>query len=290
MLSPKQEDVRCRLITDDLIEPVIGCLTRGFPVRPKTYWIAALERMSRRPGIGEYPRYGYALEAKGKIVGVILLIFSLRESAAGRYVRCNISSWCVDAEYRACAILLHMAAVKHKEVTFLNISPATHTRATIEALGFQRFSNGQIFSAPILSGSPGKVSVRASTWEGPGSELPECERKILSELASLGCWALVCVKDGAAYPFVFQRRVVLRFIPCSHLIYCRSLAEFARFAGPIGRHLLFRAGPFCIVDTNGSAPGLVGRYFAGRNPKYFKGRVQPVVGDLSDTELAIFGA
>jgi hypothetical protein len=290
MHQPKQDDVRCRLITDDLIEAVIECLVRGFPLRARSYWVGALERMSRRAAIGDYPRYGYALEAKGKIVGVILLIFSRRESDAGSHVRCNISSWCVDAEYRAGAILLHMAAVKHKEVTYLNISPATHTRPTIEALGFQCFSSGQIFSAPILSGSPGDGSVRAFEPDGSGSELPENERKILSELASLGCCALVCVKDGAAHPFVFQRRVVLRIIPCSHLIYCRSLADFARFAGPIGRYLLFRAGPFCIVDANGSTPGLVGRYFPGRNPKYFKGRFPPVVGDLSDTELAIFGA
>jgi hypothetical protein len=290
MLQPNHDDVRCRLITDDMIEPVIGCLVRGFPLRPASYWVGALERMSRRTAIGDYPRYGYALEANGKTVGVILLIFSSRESDAGSYVRCNISSWCVDAEYRACAILLHMAAVKHKEVTYLNISPATHTRPTIEALGFQRFSNGQIFSAPILSGSPGDVRVRAFGLDGSGSGLPGNERKILSELAALGCWALICVKDGAAYPFVFQRRVVLRVIPCSHLIYCRGLADFARFAGPIGQYLLFRAGPFCIVDANGSTPGLVGRYFAGRNPKYFKGRFPPIVGDLSDTELAIFGA
>ena len=290
MLKSNRYDVLCRLITDDVIDQVVDCLKRGFPHRPKSYWVSALDKLARRAAIEDYPRYGYALEAKGQIVGVVLLIFSRREGEAGSYIRCNISSWCVDTEYRASAVLLHVTAVKRKEVTYLNISPAVRTRPAIEALGFQRFSNGQIFSAPILSTFQRNVRVRSFTADGPELKLlSESERKILAEHAAFGCRALVCVKDGAAYPFVFQRRAILRVIPCAHLIYCRSMSEFFRFAGPIGRHLLFRSGPFCILDATGPAGGLVGRYFPERNPKYFKGPVPPRVGDLSYTELAVFG-
>ena len=180
--------------------------------------------------------------------------------------------------------------VKRKEVTYLNISPAVRTQPAIEALGFQRFSNGQIFSAPILSTPQPNARVRAFRTDGPEAALlSEGERKILAEHAAFGCCSLVCVKDGAAYPFVFRRRAVLLFIPCSHLIYCRSMSEFVRFAGPIGRYLLFRSGPFCIVDATGSVGGLVGRYLPERNPKYFEGPVPPSLGDLSYTELAVFG-
>ena len=160
-------DVLCRLITDDVIDQVVDCLKRGFPHRPKSYWVSALDKLARRAAIEDYPRYGYALEAKGQIVGVVLLIFSRREGEAGSYIRCNISSWCVDTEYRASGVLLHVTAVKRKEVTYLNISPAVRTRPAIEALGFQRFSNGQIFSAPILSTFQRNVRVRSFTADGP---------------------------------------------------------------------------------------------------------------------------
>lgn len=291
MLTSKRSDVLYRLITDDVIGQVVDCLQRGFPERPRSYWVEAFERMSRRAAIEDYPRYGYALAAKGQIVGVLLLIFSRREGEAEGGVRCNLSSWCVDKEYRSHALLLHMMAVKHKEATYLNISPAEHTRGTIEALGFRRFTNGQMFLAPILSTPQRSVRVSAFTADGPDSALLcQSERQILADHAALGCRALVCVKDGAAYPFVFQDRVVFRrLIPCPHLIYCRSIDEFVRFASPIGRHLLFRTGPFCVIDATGPMEGLVGRYFPERVPKYFKGPVPPHVGDLSYTELVIFG-
>ena len=65
--------------------------------------------------------------------------------------------------------------------------------------------------------------------------------------------------------------------------------EFVFFAGPIGRYLLWRAWPIFLADANGPTPGLVGRYFAEYGPKYFKGPLQPRLGDLAYTELTILG-
>ena len=247
--------------------------------------------MSRRAGIGDYPRFGYALETKGAIVGVILLIFSRRGGEAGGGVRCNISSWCVDEEYRGHALSLHLMAVRHKEVTYLNISPAMHTRSTIEALGFRRFSNGQMFFAPILSRPQPGVRVCAFSTDGPEARLlSPGERQLLADHVAMGCRALVCVKDGAAYPFVFQDRMVFRrLVPCPQLIYCRRIEEFSRFANSIGRYLLPRTGPFSVVDATGPIEGLAGRYFPERSPKYFKGPAPPSLGDLSYTELVVLG-
>lgn len=287
---PAQRGLACRLIADEDIGAVVDCLQRGFPERPRTYWTRALERLARRAPIGDYPRYGYALVAGDGVVGVLLAIFSQR-GEGGADIRCNLSSWCVDEEYRGYASLLHLAAVKRKEVTYLNISPALHTRPVIEALGFRRFSNGQIVLAPCLS--PRRRNARVRAFEPDGSDallLPPSERAVLADHAALGCRALVCVEDGAVYPFVFQDRAILRsLLPCPQLIYCRSMEEFARFAGAIGRYLLFRTGPFCIVDATGPIAGLVGRYFPERVPRYFKGPVHPGCGDLAYTELVLLG-
>jgi hypothetical protein len=291
MLKPKQTDIICRLIGDDDIEQVVDCLERGFPERSRPYWTDGIGRMSRRETIGDFPRYGYCLQASERIVGVLLLICSRRGAAGGGVIRCNLSSWCVDEEYRSHALTLHMMAVKRKEATYLNISPAAHTRPTIEALGYRPFSNGQMFFAPALSRAERAVRVCAFAADGPEARLlPQHERQVLAEHAAWGCRALICVKDGFAYPFVFQHRKSVRgLVACPQLVYCRSLDEFERFSGAIGRHLIFRVGPFCRVDAMAPVGGLVGRYFPEREPKYFKGPDPPGLGDLSYTELVIFG-
>jgi hypothetical protein len=283
-------DIICRLIADNDIEQVVDCLERGFPERSRAYWTDGISRMSQRETIGDFPRYGYCLRTSERIVGVVLLIYS-RRGAQGGAIQCNLSSWCVDEEYRTHALALHMMAVKRKETTYLNISPAAHTRATMEALGFRRFSHGQMFFAPALSRAERDIRVCAFAADAPEAMLlSQHERQVLTEHAAWGCRALICVKDGFAYPFVFQHRKIVRgLIACPQLVYCRSLDEFVRFSGAIGRHFFFRMGPFCRVDAIAPIGGLVGRYFPKREPKYFKGPDPPGLGDLSYTELVIFG-
>jgi hypothetical protein len=291
MSTSLRSEVLCLEITDDLLEPVIDCLQRGFPERPRTYWANALERMSKRDAVADFPRYGYALAAESQIVGVILLIFSRCDGESDGDIRCNLSSWCVDKEFRSYAPLIHFTAVKRKEATYLNISPAEHTRKTIEAFGFRRFSNGQTILTPILSSPQRGVRVLPFVPHGPEASLmPSNEQRLLAEHAAMGCLSLVCVSNGHAHPFVFQRRAIFhRLISCPQLIYSRSMDEFLRFAGPIGRFLLFRTGPICAVDALGPLAGTVGRYFPERAPKYFKGPKAPRLGDLSYTELVVLG-
>jgi len=291
MLATRTSGVRCRQIEDGDIDSVIDCLRRGFPRRRRAYWVRALARMAERPAIADFPKYGYVLEGAPGVVGVILVIYSRHAGPAGESVRCNLSSWCVDKEFRGYAMALHSMAVKRREVTYLNISPAAHTRPGVEALGFKRFCNGQMVFAPILSAWRPDVRVIAFAADAPEAALlSENERAILAEHAALGCRSLVCVKGRVAYPFVLQRRAAFhRLVPCQQLIYCRDMDEFVYFAGPIGRYLLMRAWPIFLADARGPVPGLVGKYLAERGPKYFKGQAPPELGDLSYTELAILG-
>lgn len=284
--------VVCREIVEDDFDAVVACLQRGFPGRPQDYWKRALNRMAQRPAIGDYPRFGYALFVGSDVVGVQLLIFSLRDAADHGGVVGNLSSWCVDEEYRSHSLALHMKAVKRPDVTYLNISPAMHTRKMIEALGFRPFSQGQTVVLPILSTRRSGVRVVAFAADRPEAALlTASERDILADHAALGCRALICLEMGLAYPFVFQPRAIVRNrIPCPHLIYCRDMSDFVRFAHAIGRYLMLRTGPLCVVDATGPAPGLVGRYFPGRlSPKYFKGPAAPGLGDLAYSELVVLG-
>ena len=282
--------VSCRAIDAGSFDGVVDCLARNLPGRNRGAWARAIENMSRLPPIEGYPRYGYALSANERIVGALLLIFFRRATDDLPYVQCNISSWCVDPQYRGSAILLHLAAVKHRQATFVNISPAPHTFATIEALGFRRISNGQILFAPKIWASRPDLRLHRFAADGADTSLlAPAERKILADHATLGCEALVGVQGDRAFPFVLQRRMLRRLIPCGQLIYCRAMGEFFEFSALIGRFLFPRSGPFLLIDAEAPMRGLLGHYFAERNPKYFKGSNPPRLGDLAYTELPVFG-
>jgi hypothetical protein len=283
--------VCCRPIGEDDLEGVIDCLSRGFPRRNRDYWTKALTRLSRRPVVADFPRYGFVIEDSGRIVGVMLTLYTLHHGSDGDSVRCNLSSWSVDTEYRPFAAKLGAMVVRPKNVTFTNISPAPGTLKLNKAFGFRLFSDGQFAFLPAL-GRPQPSSrvleIRADLPEL--ALLSDNERYILSEHQALGCLSLICMHKGEPVPFIFVRRRILRgLVPCWQVVYCRSLEDLSRCAGAVGRFLLRRGSPLCLVDATGRLPGLVGHYFHGKGAKYFRGPQRPALGDLTFTEIVIFG-
>jgi hypothetical protein len=122
--------------------------------------------------------------------------------------------------------------------------------------------------------------------------LPDDELSMLKRHAGYGCLSLVCRTADEVLPFVFfplRRRRGIIPLPALQLGFCREIADYGRCAGAIGRYLLRRGSPVVILDANGPIAGLVGIYSEARGRKYFKGPHQPRLGDLADTELAIFG-
>jgi hypothetical protein len=123
----------------------------------------------------------------------------------------------------------------------------------------------------------------------PAMSADPFEQEVLAQHAEHGCVSLWCVTSAGAYPFVFRPRLVKGLVPCAQLIYCSDIADFARFAGPLGRHLALQGRPIVIVDANGPITGLVGIFRRGSKPKYFRGPQRPRLGDLAYTEYAILG-
>lgn len=283
--------IRCRLIQAGDAPALTDLLVRGFPERSREYWAQALDTLARRDAPEGYPRFGYMLENDDAPVGVILMIFSRRGAAGADRIRCNISSWYVDEAFRGYASLLIAAAVRHKEVTYVNTSPATHTWRVIEAQGFKRYSEGQMLTMPALS--PWTAAARVRRFD-PGRDYGEAlsaeERDVLAFHAAHGCISLVVHTKKQAHPFVFlPRRVLMGLLPTMQLIYCREITEFQRFAGPLGRELLKRGHPTVIADGRERLKGLVGKFVRNSGPKYFKGPEPPRIGDLAFSELVLFG-
>ncbi len=98
------------------------------------------------------PKYGYLLDEDGDAVGVILLICSEICDQNATTLRCNLSSWYVEPPYRPYASVLVSRALRHKEATYLNVSPAPPTWPIIEEQGFLRYCDGVFITYPALSG------------------------------------------------------------------------------------------------------------------------------------------
>jgi hypothetical protein len=288
-MLPAQK-VRSRQINDSDVDGVADLLTRGFRIRSREYWQHAMKQLGSHPTPAGLPRYGYLLESGGVPVGVILLIFSSIPANDAANTRCNVSSWYVEPEFRSHAALLISQAIKHKNVTYVNVSPAMHTRPIVEAQGFARYTSGQFAAVPALSGHcPDDTAKVVGIDTPPQAPFESSELKLLSMHRDYGCLGLWCVTAERAHPFVFMPRRVKGVIPCVQLIYCRDVQDFVRFARPIGRYLALRGRPLVIVDSNGPIAGLVGAYLDGKSPKYFKGPQRPNFGDLAYTEAVMFG-
>jgi hypothetical protein len=172
---------------------------------------------------------------------------------------------------------------------YFNISPAKHTEPIIEAQGFSRYSSGQFVASilPLARRTQAKV-VEANVR--PEAHFEAFERDLLVAHAGYGCMSIWCVAAQRAYPFVFLPRLVKGIIPCVQLVYCRQVEDFVQFARPIGFYLGLRGKSFVLIDSKGPVRGLLGKYFDGVAPKYFKGLIPPRLGDLAYTEISMFDA
>jgi hypothetical protein len=289
------QKLRCREIADTDIDAVADLLTRGFAGRSREYWMQGLRRQAAREVPDGYPRFGYMLDQDGQPVGVLLLLYTSRGNGGGEpTIHCNLSSWYVDPAFRNYASLLTRIAQRHKEVTYLNISPATWTWRIIEAQGFASYCSGLFFAVPALSRTAAGMTVETISPDARTIEdLSDTEVELLTRHARYGCLSLVCrTPSGGAFPFILlPMRIRRGWIapPAMQLIYCRDIAEFVDCAGAVGRALI-RHGKFSVLlDSNGPVSGLTGFYSSARGRKYFKGPRQPRLADLTDTELVLYG-
>ena len=291
MLAPK---LRCREISEADLDAVVELLTRGFVGRSRDYWMQGLRRQAGREAPAGYPRFGYMLDNEGRAVGVLLLLYSSRSDGGDVAIQCNLSSWYVDPAFRGYASLLTKIAQRHKEVTYLNISPATWTWPIIEAQGFVSYCSGLFFSIPALSRvTPGMIVETISPATRAIEGLSDTEVELLTRHALYGCLSLVCraPTSGPLSFILLPMRIRRGWIapPAMQLIYCREISDYVQCAGAIGRALIRHGKISVLVDANGPVAGLTGIFSKARGRKYFKGPHRPRLADLTDTELVLYG-
>jgi hypothetical protein len=289
MALSKASSLRAREIEEPDLSGVSDLLAEGFPERPRRFWSDMLARLTQRPSGSGLPRYGYLLDSDGAVVGALITIFSSIETGVDCKTRCNVSSWFVKPAFRPFASLLVSKALSRKNVTYVNITPAPHTLPIVQAQGYLRYNDGIFIAVPALQMSGPNVRVVAAESGRAPRDVDPFEQQLLSEHATFGCTSLWCTAGDGSFPLVFRRRRLKGMPGCAQLVYCRDIEDFGRFAGPIGRFLAVRGSPLVLMDCSGPIPGLLGRYFPARMPKYFRGPDRPRFGDLAYTETAMFG-
>lgn len=285
-----RERIRCRLITDADLGAVVRLLCEGFSSRPVRSWEDGLNQLRLRDVPDGMPRYGYCLDAGGKLVGVILLIASMRLIDGAPAPFANVASWYVNPDYRAYAQLLVSIALRNKHTTYTNISAAPHTWPIVENQGYTRYCSGLFFAAAALNSPDKSVTVEVFGSRTDHVLLPE--HTLLRRHHDMGCTVLVCREQDQRCGYVFRRyrirsgRIAL---PAMLVIHAPDRAGLVRHAGNIGRHFIQWAAPILVMDADGPVEGLRGIYTSARGRKYFKGPHRPRLCDLADSEFAIFG-
>jgi hypothetical protein len=106
-------------------------------------------------------------------------------------VRCNVSSWFVEPQFRSHATFLVSKVLNQKDVTFLNISPTSHVRPIIEAQGFTRYSSGQFVTlSGIRRVTHDCRSIKFALGSPPEAHFEQFERELLLAHAEYGCLSL----------------------------------------------------------------------------------------------------
>ena len=291
MMSSPRSQIRCREIAQSDIDGIVNLLTSGFRVhsRNREFWACAIKRLSEHPTPPGFAKYGYLLESDCAPVGVILLIYSSVPVNGETRIRCNVSSWYVEPAFRSHAAMLVSRALKRKQITYFNITPAPHTLPILDAEGYTRYCSGRFVAVPALSAWCPGCRVKVVTRDTyPGEDLQSFEIELMLAHENFGCISLICSSGDRRHAFVFAPRRKYGLFPFAYLVYCRDLEDFVRFAGPLGRFLAGRGFPLVVLDSNGPIPGLIGMY-SDAYPKYFKGPDQPRLGDLAYSERAMFG-
>ncbi len=275
--------VRCRRIEAHDIALLSLFLAEGFPARSAATWQASLEALLRWKEQRSLPGVGFVLTDGETIVGCLLTLYAPDGS------RCSFSSWYVAAGYRRFGTILVSAALRDRSLTYLNISSEKDTRPIIEAQGFKRYSSGVLVAAPLLSLA--SLNTAGVLWSDPraADEVSIPERQLMEDHAAFGCICFWCSDQGRIYPIVLARRPLRGLNRVAQLIFCPADMDWRRLGGAVGRAMARHGLFLLLLDAEGPIPGLPGRFFDDRMPKYCRGPAVPRLGDLAYTEAALIG-
>lgn len=277
--------MKIREIEEGDLAGVTALFAENFPRRRPAYWQRGFENLCLLPTIPGHPRYGYLLENDG-MVQVVLLLLSAQ--LGDGLPRINFSTWCARPAYRPTAVLLHTRAMKQKAELYLNLSPAEHVVPILEFSGFKPYTGGVCLLDARAALHPGRGCRLTRYDPRRDNGLPAATAIIAARHHRYGCKVLVLHSgSGTAELFIYRLKWIKGILPCAQML-LGTPDRILAAAGPLMRHLLRRGITLALVDITEDIHMVGARTYPGRNLRYAKGAV-PAVGDMLDSEFALFG-
>lgn len=275
--------MKFRDITASDLPALSTLLSEGFVSTVPSVWDNALDVLSRRQPVAGMPRYGVVLESDGDLCGVMLMISQRRANTTF----CNLSSWYVRGTHRGYAPFMFGHTLKAKDVTFLDCSPTPQVLPIVEKFGFEPYSGGSLM-----------LDARAALRKGPAvkrltpdalASLGQVDHDRIAEHLRYGCQGLLAHDaQGNSVPILYRVARIKRHIPVARFVFGAPETILAH-AGAIARHLLARSIPLVLLDWPTQRDAPFGRTLPSYGVRYKRGTDAPALGDLLDTEYALFG-
>ncbi len=275
-----------RPISFEALDTTLPILSRGFPAVRADGWAAAISRL-RRFGASEPARCaGYALEAKGKDVGVILAIPSTRnqDTDTPRPV-VNLSSWYVDPEHRWRAPRMLQTITACDATLYTDLTATQPVRDMIGRLGFRGWTEGTLaFALPLFALRPRRSSHVIKLRDLPPDAFPETTRRMLDAHAALDCMVGGLWDGEALQPLIFSHKSY-RGIRAARLIFAGDRAGVFAHLPAIARFLLRQKVLLLAINAD-RRERIAGSFFTQKTgPTFYKGPTAPAPGDLAYSEF-----
>ncbi len=262
-------------------------LAEGFPRHSLDRWRNRLQVLAQRNPAPGTPLFGYGLDVDG-LQGVGLTIGSLHGPPETRQTIVNGSSWTVRPAYRGpAAITLHRHSMSGAGLTFSVLSSGADTRKIISICGFTEHTAGVAVGVGVAQARGPKRRI-VSLTDAVRSGLSPERAAMMRYHEARGCQTF-CVDDNERLaPFIFMKRTMRAGLRVAQLIYCERLPDLIDNSRAITAEAWKRGCLALLVDASGPIKGLKGRYFAGVEPKYYKGPAPLYAIDHSYSELVYF--
>ena len=235
MSLPSVEPIRdedlpdfCRFLTENL--------HRG---RSPAVWAEAF----RQNWCPTKPNNGFLLRHEGRVVGGIGAIYAERP-VRGRSERfCNITSWCVQDEFRAQSMRLAMALTGQPDFHFTDLTPTAVVSKTLQFLKFKPMNERQAIwpNVPWPFASLAGVRVIADP-EGLARVLAPDDLKVYRDHRHLPWLEHMTVGEQDAWCYVVWKRTRLKGLSGAFVLAFSNPEVFLRCRWAVASHLLLRRG------------------------------------------------
>jgi hypothetical protein len=275
--------MKIREIKEADLPAVTALFIEAFPRRRHTYWQRGFKNMRELPATSDHARYGYLFEDDETVQGALL---TLSTQVGEVCPRINLSAWCARPAYRMMAALLHAKVMRQEAGSYLNLSPAEHIK--LEVLGFKPYTRGVCLLDVRAALRPGRGHYLTQYKPLKNNRIPTALKLVAARHYRYGCSVLMCNRGSApAELFIYRVKWIKGVLPCAQMIYGAPERILAA-AGPIMRHLLKKGIPLLLFDTIERHDMIGVRTYAGCGLRYCNGTA-PAVGDMLDSEFALFG-